>query len=846
MTFVRRFTSDPGDEVIEQIEGIVLISRDPPAQISGAFAGTVMLLGEFEDGPFNVPTEIENGGDLLANFGAFGFTYGGLASCNPCARGRKADNVTSFEYWNGNAFVWLSQKKFGGLIVARVDTSVGAVEFTRLPAITGNNDDTWTLEDGQILGLDLAGAQSGATFSASEAQLTSAAGTYPTTFSGGESMNVTIDEGTDLAIGPIDIVFTVGDTSQALVIARINATLGYTAATDAGGGETTIAGRILGTGGSVVVNSVSVPLVTTATGFSPASGTGTGNVTNIAAVTLLEAKSVIEAAASDTRVDRDRDGNIRIAATSGASIQFLGISTLTAFGFVGDQVASEPSGFAVLVSAAGTYPDGFTGGETLSLGFDDSPNVVITFQSGDTARADVIARINAGVGFTAASANADAAKINLSGRVTGGQVRVLGGSTGVLTALGLGVITVTAVPHGFEQIPAGTRVRDDDAVEWVTMQTTSIDPDNAGPYSLKVRPGLDDGTIGSGTANTVTVLPESPGSSAWAVNNPSELSAALTEPAIDSAYDTALAATLAQSSVAKLANGVFAARQSNALRNGLRSNGLAASESGMTGRMSVIRPPLGTTRTVAKGGMSQPGVGRYRTANNVYAFPGLQIRIPQIAARGLSGGAGFTADGIVDVGADSLVATLMSQLAPEENIGQQTDIPTWALGLEKNNSDVQSMDINDYIAFKRAGIAAPVFDDGNCQIQSAVTTVDPTINPELEDIARQRFEYFLQDSIKQRLKAFNKKKMTVDRRANCLGEIKAFMEGLLSPSNPASARLDSYVIDGKSGNTKNSLARGQFRIILRCRMLPDMKFIVLETIVGTNVDTSVNVLAQAA
>lgn len=845
MTFVRRFTSDPGDEVIEQIEGIVLISRDPPAQIQGAFSGTVLLVGEFEDGPF-APTEIENGGDLLTNFGGFGFTYGGLASCNPCARGRKADGATSFEYWNGNAFVWLSQKKFGGLIVCRVDTSVGAVEFTRLPAIVGNNQTTWALADSDGIEIQLEGSQGGAGFTAAVADLLSADGTYPTTFAGGETMNVTIDEGTDQQIGPIDIVFTSGDTAHTDVINRINATLGYTAAT-AATLKTHLKGRVGGTGGSVKVNSVSVPLVTTATGFSPGTTLGTGNVSNIGAVTLLEVKAIVEAGVPGTRVDRDNDGNIRIAATTGDRIYIIEqIGSASALGFTSLLESSEPSGFALLTTNAGTYPNGFVGGETLSLGYDDAPNFVVNFQAGDTTRAAVISRINEAAGYAMTSANATSTKIDFAGRVTGGQLRVISASDpSVLTALGLDVLTITAMAHGAESIPAGTRVRNASAVEWVTTQTTTIDPNDPGPYSIKVRPGLDDGTVGSTSANTATVLPTSPGASAWSATNPSGLSAALTESAIDSAYDDAFARTLAQSSVAKLANGVFAARQSNAVRNALRANGLTASGSGMTGRVSVIRPPLGTTRAVAKSGMAQPGVGRYRSANNGYAYPGLQIRIPQIAARGLSGGAGFTADGVVDVGSDVLVATLMSQLPPEENIGQQTDIPTWALGLEAGNADVQNMDIDDYIAFKRAGIMAPVFDEG-CQIQSAVTTVDPTISPELADFARQRFEYFLQDSIKQRLKAFNKKKMTAQRRADCLGEINGFMAGLLSANNPAAQRIDSYLIDAKSGNSKNSLARGQFRIILRCRMLPDMKFIVLETIVGTNVDTTVNVLAQAA
>jgi hypothetical protein len=852
MTFVRRFTSDPGNEVIEQIEGIVLISRDPPAQVSGVFAGTVMLLGEFEDGPFNLPTEIENGGDLLANFGGFGFTYEGLPSCNPCARARFADSAITPEYWNGNAFIWLSQKKFGGLIVVRADTSVGTVEVTRQAQVTGNNDSTWELVTGQTVVAAVNATLQTATFTAAIAVLTSAAGVYPTTFAGGESMNVTIDEGTDFQIGPIDIVFQVGDQAHADVIARINTTLGYVAAADGGGGTTTLSGRVQGTRGRVNVNSVSGVLVTTATGFSaPTAANGTGNVANILEVTLSEAKAVIEAGVVGSRVERDSNGSIRIVSTGTDRMMYdVGNSTAEAFGFGvsgADFVASSAAkGFAVFLSTAGTYPTTFAGGESLTLGFDNAPDILVVFTAGDQSQAQVIARINSIAGYPAASSFSGTV-LQLSGRVNGGQVRVVSASGLVLSALGLVVPTLTVgVPTADTIVPAGFRFRNAAADEWVSMQTQKVAANNAGPYSLKVRPANDDDTASLAAADTVTVMVDLLPGLALGATNPSQIDAALSEPAIDSRYDDAFASTLAQSSVAKLANGVFAARQSNALRNGLRADGLTASGSGMTGRISVIRPPLGTTRTTAKSGVQQPGVGRYRSANNGYAYPGLQIRIPQIAARGTSGGAGFTADGIIDVGSDVLVATLMSQLAPEENIGQATDIPSWALGLEAGNADVQNMDINDYIAFKAAGIMAPVFDGGACEIQSAVTTVDPLLSPELADFARQRFEYFIQDSLKTRLKAFNKKKMTAQRRADCLGEIGGFMTGLVSSDNPANQRIDSFLIDAKSGNSKASLARGQFRIILRVRMLPDMKFIVLETIVGTNVETTVTVLQQAA
>lgn len=841
MTFVRRFNFDPGNEVITQIEGMVLISRQPPGSTIGAQSGIVLCVGEFEDGDYEVPTEVEGGGDLQTTFGGFGYTVGGVVSCNPSARGRKADNATSFEYWNGNGFISLVNKLWGGLIVCRVDTSVGAVEFTRLPAVTGNSENTWVLEAGQNIVLDLFGTQSTVTFDAAVADLLSADGVYPTTFAGGEKMNVTIDQGTPQQIGPIDIVFTSGDQTHTAVVNRINAVLGYTAAS-AATLKTHLVGRNKGTAGKVKINSID-SLVATATGFSATSASGTGDVSNIGAVTFLEAKTRIEADASGTRVDRDNSGNIRIAATSADTIMVVS-QTATAFGFTDNLVSTEPDGFAVLVSGAGTYPDGFTGGETLTLGFDGDPDATVTFQAGDTTRAAVIARVNTAVGYEALSAHTVSTKLVMTGRENGGQVRVVAASAGVLTALGLSVVTVNAVAHDVETIPAGTRVQDDTGVEWVTTQTQQVQLDDSGPYSCRIRPANDDGTNAGASADELTVLPTSPGTSAWSVNNPDDVSAALTESQIDAQYQRAFDATLSQTSVAKTANLIFSARQSNAVRSMGRLNVVKANSSGMAGRIFMESPPLGTTRARAKSSGVAPGVGVTRNKDVVYCYPGVNTFVPQIAARGLAGGAGFTADGNLDVHFDAWVASTCSQLPPEQNPGQQTDFMVAVRSVEVGNVDVQNLSIEDYIAFKAAGIAAPIIDDGVCLIQSAVTSVNPSNEPGYVDISQRRFEYFIQDSLIKLTKRFSKKSQSRQAQSDFLGTIDQFLLGLKSPGNPAAQRIVDYSIDARNPNTKASLGAGIFRTVVKVQMIPDFKYIVFETEVGPNVDVSV--VARAA
>lgn len=849
--FIRRYLSDPGIEEIRAIEGVIIIDREPPGAVSGVGSGTVLVVGEFEDGPFATPTEVFSGGDLITTFGEFGFSYDGVVSSNPCARSRKADAALVSEFWNGNGFMALVNKRFRRLVIQRVDTSVGAVQFTRLPALSGNANFNWDLEPAQTVVLALGDANAAtATFSATAASRDSGGGAYPTNFVGGEKFNITIDENTPQQIGPVDVIFLSTDQVHADVVNRINAVLGYTAASVQAASVTRIVGRVRGSTGNVRVNSVDAS-VTTETGIAAGTTMGTGNVGNIDQVSFVEAKNVIEAGIAGTRVDRDSSGRIRISATAASVIRYTTASTADAFGFVEETLNQQPGGFAVFTTAEGIYPNGFAGGETITLGFDNDPNVTVTFQAGDTTKAAVISRINAafaGFGFVPA-VDAGTNKIRLSGRLNGGQVRLIATSTPTVatnTGISGALLTYQAVANIESFIPAGTRVRNSAGAEWVTMQTVGTAESNAGPYSVKVRPALDDGTALTTVPLSATVFVGAAPAGSFSVTNSSALSAALTEAQIDAAYVTAFNATKAASTVAKEVNIIVSARQSNAVRQIARQNAIEASDSGLFGRMAVVRPPLGTKRAAARSGAQAPGVGATRSDRVVYCYPGVHTFVPQIATRGLAGGAGFTVDGLVDVGFDSWVASVMSQLPPEENPGQETNFALGVVGLERGNSDVQAMEMADYKAFRAAGIAAARMDGGKCIIQSGVTSVDPLVSPNLVNIARRRMADFIQDSLANRLKSFSKKLATRQRRGDLVGEIDGFCAVLLSENNPASQRIEAYAIDAKSGNTLVTLAAGIFRIILRVQTLPSLDFIVLETIIGESVDVTVNELPLAA
>lgn len=734
-SFIRRFLFDPGIETLIEIESVNILDLEPPAQITGVGAGTVLMVGEFENGPFS-QYEVTGATDFNSTFGSFGYIYGGVPGNNPCARSRNVDAALNAEHWNGNGFVQLANKKFRRLIILRVDTSVGEVEFTRLACVLGSTSPTFALADGQTLDFDPGGTGVvTATFNGAVASVSSAAGVYPTGFAGGETMNVTIDDGvTGRQIGPVDIIFQAADTLQADVINRINTVLGYTAASDAGGGVTDLVGRVGGTAGNVTINSVDAA-VTAAIGFSAGVTAGAGNVANIDAATVAEVNTQVVAASADASADRDADGKLRLCYTD---------------------------------TAAGTQ--------------------TITIDAATTAT---------GLGFTIGDSNdADDEDDN---------------------------VDVT--------IPAGTRVRNGGAVEWVTMQDVTVPAGTPGPHSVKVRHADDDGTGLGSIVGSVTTIPFAIRGGGFAVTNSAPINAALSEAQIDAAYVSAIQSTKSLTKAAKEANMIISARQSNIIRTALRDSALEASAEGAFGRMAVMRPPLETTRQDARSS-AQPGVGAYRDQRVVYAYPGVQTFISQMATLGTSGGDGYTADGVISVGFDAFVASVMSQLNPEENPGQLTTFLTGVLGLvdEDINDDVQDMTIADYTLFRKNGIAAPrqSLNTGNFLIQSGVTSVNPATNPNLRNIARRRMADFIQDTLALRMTAFGKQLNTKSKRAAILAEVRGFLKDLQDDE-----RIDSFSV--VIGSDADEIALGIYRLIIKIRTLSSLDSIVLETTIGESV-----------
>jgi hypothetical protein len=473
----------------------------------------------------------------------------------------------------------------------------------------------------------------------------------------------------------------------------------------------------------------------------------------------------------------------------------------------------------------------------------------------------VVSTINAA--FTAAGQGTPAVAdgtgaFYLIGPNPGDTLQVLAASVaGNLTALGLTLGSTVGVYPPFGLLPAGTVVQTSGGTQFVTMQ--DLDFEQAGvslltfgsigaaqlatasSYAVPIRFALDDDSGVGVSAGTITQIPTAPAIGAFSVINPQIVSNALTESQIDAAYVTAIAATAnVNNQAAQAINMIWSARQSNTVRTALLNNAITATTNGCQGRMALVRTPLNTQESVVLGSAA-PGVQAYRNQRLVYCYPQANVTISQIAALGTAGGEGFTSSGAVDVGADGVLASVMSQLNPEENPGQTTTFTSQVNGLE-SGANVQNFGISDYTLFKANGVCALRIDQGVAIFQSGITSVNPLINPSFVTIKRRRMADYIQDSIAIAMQQFGKQLATLKRRKAILSEINSFLNGLAGggpnaqnglPNNPDAQRILAYaVVEGD----ESQLPEGLYRIVIAVQLLASLDSIVLQTTIGETVN----------
>lgn len=281
-------------------------------------------------------------------------------------------------------------------------------------------------------------------------------------------------------------------------------------------------------------------------------------------------------------------------------------------------------------------------------------------------------------------------------------------------------------------------------------------------------------------------------------------------------------------------NIIYAARHSGVINSQIKTN-VENTSMVLTGQMGVIAPELQTGPQSGVSSNSYPGVGANRSERVVYTYPCVTTFIPEAVGSTIKLVTSLTTtDGIINVGMDGYVASLMSNLAPELNIGQiAAPVPT-LLGTILSVQDNLGLSMNNYIAFKALGVAAVRSQSPYGPfIQSAITS---SLVPGQTAINRRRMADFIEDSIASALLPFDKLPLTNALMDSAAGEVTAFLDGLLSPNNPAAQRIADYKVDDKSGNTPDLLAQGIFVINVSVRTLATADFIVLQFNIGPGVE----------
>jgi hypothetical protein len=180
------------------------------------------------------------------------------------------------------------------------------------------------------------------------------------------------------------------------------------------------------------------------------------------------------------------------------------------------------------------------------------------------------------------------------------------------------------------------------------------------------------------------------------------------------------------------------------------------------------------------------------------------------------------------------LASLLSNLPPENNPGQAAPpVPSVMSTVAGFQRGAPNLAMADYILLRQNGVVALRIDRVAGPIfQSGITT---SLTSGQKNIARRRMADYIEDSMAQSLNPLSKLPLTNQLKDSITAEVDAFLDGLLSPNNPAAQRISGYNIDTKSGNTPALEAAGIWVIIAKVRTLASLDDIVLQVQAGEGV-----------
>lgn len=842
-TVLRTF---PGYAAIAaQPPGLIIIDQRPPATQVGAGTGCLCLVAEFDFGPLETPTEVFGETDRTNQFGGLGMTI-----AEGPYRGASAQQSGGSEPWNGNGWIWLAKKpQSPRLVIVRVDSSAGEVEFTRLACLVGFGDNAdlglpppgpASLSNGdQITFLLNTVTPATATFTGLVATLTGTGATYAGL--GGLTVELQFDAG-----DPFVVTFQATDTTITDVVARINGIAAATIAFD-DGGELGLQSIIEGADGfiKVVGGTALVPLGLPA---APTPDVWTLTVTADTLAVQLRVRRFVDGVETDfvtasvpaTPGNNTAKRDALLAALNalgvpGATFASVGIDQLT---LTGDDNIIFTDFSALVGGGEVTIINTIPGIITEDYGSGNVGNLAAVTVQEQATVIDAVANLGAQVDARG--------YLRVCNTLTPGTGTIQGSAGAALTVLGFDTTTVVDAANSVNlTIPAGTRVQDATVTGtiWVTMVDTETGT-GGGPISIKVRPFFDTDTAVASVAGDVTIILD-PLPTGFVVDNPDAITR-LTPAGLDTRYIAAIQRTLAEDDLTAAINTIAAARSSIAINAALDANAETATVAGLACRRTLIRPRLGTTQSQA-----YTQVALNRSDRTQFCFPGVSMVVDEIAIAGSIAGVGFTADGRIDVGSDSWAAIAESVLPPEQQISQRlgdTDLGDLDfISLERAYDPKRggvALQKGDYQAFIARGILAPKVDrvNGPGWVKD-VTSVDPVADPELVGGSRRRMADFIIDSAADNGAPFVGKLNSPLNRQTLIGRQTSFLEILKAPNSPDSQRIVDYSVTEVT--SPELRAQGFMELVINVQTFAFMDSIIIRNTTGPEVSVAVEVPVAA-
>lgn len=424
---------------IEEVQGT--------APIRAVSTSIAAFLGIAEKGPVDEAIRVTSFEEFERRFGGYD------------TRGELAYAVAGF-FNNGGAQCYIGRLAHytdpaDPLTITGLAASTGTDIISELggassAVVTGTLAQTFNLNPGQHLDIDLDNAGTlVATFSATAGAALGVAGTFPTLFVGGETLTLEIDgDGVTQTV-----IFTVAAQTAADVASEINAQV-YGAFADVSGGEVRITSDRRGTGSSVeIIGGTGRATIGLAIGVS----SGTGNVSDIDAVTFAEVETIVEAAITGIAVTQSALGYIVLTSpTTGVASEIdikVASTALTGLGFTSGVTIGSASATQHVLTIAAANPGEW--GNDLTAVLTDNP-LFTSLGAGSDLYAAVVA-----LDTTIDLAHGDGLKAGMMLRITDGvnteHVTVQSVAKTVIGAVIKHTITLTAaVTNGY--LVAGTMV----------------------------------------------------------------------------------------------------------------------------------------------------------------------------------------------------------------------------------------------------------------------------------------------------------------------------------------------------------------------------------------------------